>query len=169
VHQSVLAHAPSNLSFDVFEDRDATDGGISGTVDDGDGKGYLYVSITTTPHNLQANPCSDPEFAQGSTCRVQPLADGAVLVTRSAANHDGIVDVMAEVLRPDGTGVHAQAVNAWWPGLAAVMESGTFTSPEDKERASQPTVTRAEPVLSLLQLGDLLVAVAADLDGAFAR
>ncbi|MDX6273264.1 MAG: hypothetical protein QOJ92_474 [Frankiales bacterium] len=169
LHESVLAHAPAALSFDVSEDKDATDGGISGTVDDGDGKGYLYVSITTTPRNLQPNPCGDPEFAQGQPCVVRPVADGAVLITRSAVNYHGVVDVMAEVLRPDGTGVHAQSVNAWWPGMAEVIASGTFTSPADKERATRPEITRAEPVLSLQQLADLLVAVSADMQDSFAR
>jgi hypothetical protein len=168
VHRSVLAHTDPALSFDVREEDGPHEGGIYGTVDDGQGKGSLYVSATTVPGNLQAHPCADPEFTRGMACTVTPLAEGAVLIKRWPARAGDVVDTSAEVLRADGTGLHAQVVNAWWPAMVD-LPSGTRVTAEEKRAMATPTVTRAEPVLTLQQLADLLVAVVADVADAFPR
>jgi hypothetical protein len=148
MYDTITSGSPAGWNFDLTHDRLDGDWRIDGNVDDGAGPGRLYVDVTTRPGNLEADPCSDPEFTQGARCYRVPQPNGDLLVLRDIVTDPGGTKTIEVVLiHPDRSGISAEAGNFRAPVLP---EPGHPSSSE---------VTRDQPLYEVGQLGKLVLAL----------
>ncbi len=146
---TIRAASPPHWTFDLTPGRLDGDWTLDGTVDDGSGPGRLMIDVTDRPGMLEAHPCSDPEFTQGAPCVEEQGVGGSLLVLRDVLDQKGNKTIEVVLVRPDRSGIGAEAGN--W------IISGT---PGNAGGGSNEQVTRADPVFSVEQLGNLVQAVA---------
>jgi hypothetical protein len=152
MYDTITSASPAGWSFDLTHDRLDGDWRIDGNVDDGAGPGRLYVDVTTRAGNLEADPCSDPQFTMGSPCETQHLDTGDTLVLRDVHTDPGGTKTIEVVLiHPDRSGISAEAGNFSAPELPA--------GPVSQSQLSSAQVTRDDPLYEVVQLGKIMVAV----------
>jgi hypothetical protein len=150
---AIQGASPPGWQFALHSDRLDGDWRLDGTVDDGSGPGRLSVDLTMRPGMLVGHPCADPEFRQGGRCIERPLGDGALLVLRGVVrDNGGMKTIEAVLIHPDGSGGGAEAGN--WT-IEPLSTAGSIS----QSQLSAPTVTRAEPLYTVEELGRLLQAV----------
>jgi TolB protein len=151
--EAVRASSPPGWRFTLGRDRLDGDWRIDGDVDDGSGPGRLSVDLTLRPGMLQADPCADPEFRQGARCVRRRLPNGDLLVLRDiVVDPGGMKTIEVVLVHPDRSGVSAEAGN--W--TIATLPNGT---PLSQGELPKPRVTRADPLYTVDQLAQLVLAV----------
>ena len=158
VQRIVLAQSPQGWTYDLHQGISPNDDGVEGTVDDGAGKGRVYVSVTSVPGNLTRKPCEDSEFVAGATCTATPLGGGRTLIQRGLVEGKGVRTLVVGVVHDDGTGVYAESANAWWPFIDQVA-SGERVTAERKAELARADITRELPVYTTSQLSEVVQAV----------
>ncbi|MDP9341325.1 MAG: hypothetical protein M3Q23_04260 [Actinomycetota bacterium] len=146
---TIRAASPPHWTFDLTPGRLDGDWTLDGTVDDGSGPGRLMIDVTDAPGKLEAHPCSDPEFTQGAPCVEEQGVGGSLLVLRGVLDQNGNKTIEVVLVRPDRSGIGAEAGNWIISGTSGNSGGG-----------SNEQVTRADPVYSVDQLGNLVQAVA---------
>jgi hypothetical protein len=102
---------------------------------------------------LQADPCADPEFRQGARCIRRPLPNGDLLVLRDiVADPGGMKTIEVVLVHPNRSGIGAEAGN--W--TIAALPNGT---PLSQGELPKPRVTRPDPLYTVDQLAQLVLAV----------
>jgi WD40-like Beta Propeller Repeat len=150
---AIRASSPPGWRFTLGSDRLDGDLRIDGDVDDGSGPGRLSVDVTLRPGMLEADPCADPEFRQGARCVRRRLPNGDLLVLRDiVADPGGMKTIEVVLVHPDRSGVAAEAGN--W--TIATLPNGT---PLSQGELPKPRVTRRDPLYTLDQLAQLVLAV----------
>lgn len=145
----VRAHTPASWTVTT---QSSTEDGWTGDVDDGRGAGQLAIGLSPHPGSLQQHPCADREFVAGGKCEETELGGGRRLVVSEKVDSRGWRTVEVVVVHRDGGGVDVTAANGTVPAVAA----GTvFASGGDKDRATQPTVTRVAPLYDAQGLTDM--------------
>ena len=118
---------------------------LDGNVDDGRGPGRLFISVTSHRGVMLASPCLDQEFVQGGRCTMRVLADGSRLFLRDIVEANDVRTVTVAFVRIDRSGITAEASNF----------------PIDQAGPARDGVapTREDPILSVAQLGELVLAI----------
>jgi hypothetical protein len=143
--------SPPGWKFNLSSDRLDGDWRLDGWADDGSGPGRLFVTVTARPGMLTAHPCADPEFRQGGRCEERPLANGDLLVLRDVIEDaGGVRTIQVVIVHPDRSGVAAEAGNWIIDGIPPSVTQGDLPTPE---------ITRADPVYSVGQLADVVLAI----------
>jgi TolB protein len=151
--EAIRASSPPSWHFTLGSDRLDGDWRLDGDADDGSGPGRLYVDVTLRPGMLEADPCGDPEFRQGARCIRRRLPNGDLLVLRDiVADPGGMKTIEVVLVHPDRSGVGAEAGN--W--TIAALPNGT---PLSQGELPKPRVTRPEPLYTVDQLAQLVLAV----------
>jgi hypothetical protein len=151
--EAVRASSPPGWRFTLGRDLLDSDWRLEGDVDDGSGPGRLSVDVTLRPGMLEADPCADPEFRQGARCVRRRLPSGDLLVLRDIVGDPGGMKTIEVVLvHPDRSGVGAEAGN--W--TIATLPNGT---PLSQGELPKPRVTRSDPLYTVDQLAQLVLAV----------
>jgi hypothetical protein len=150
---AIRASSPPGWTFALNSDRLDGDWRLDGDADDGSGPGRLSVDVTVRPGMLEAHPCADQEFRQGARCEERPLSNGDLLVLRDIVmDAGGMKTIEVVLIHPDRSGVGAEAGN--W--TIAALAGGTPISQSD---LPTPQVTRADPLYTVDQLAQLVLAV----------
>jgi TolB protein len=153
MRDAIRVSSPAVWRFTLGSDRLDGDWRIDGDVDDGSGPGRLSVDVTLRPGMLEADPCADPEFRQGARCVRRPLPDGDLLVLRDVvADPGGMKTIEVVLVHPDRSGIGAEAGN--W--TIATLPNGT---PVSQGELPTPRVTRQDPLYTVDQLAQLVLAV----------
>jgi hypothetical protein len=157
VYLTVRAHTPD--AWRITDARTDRGGSWFANVDDGEGAGRLYVGYSPHPGSLQQHPCSDPEFARGTTCTETQLdTDRRLVVSEVPASVDnGYPSRHAVIIHVDGGGTYVESDNATWPVID--LPPGTRVTPEEKRRMSLGTINRPQPTYSTDQLVELVTAL----------
>ncbi len=151
--EAIRASSPPGWRFTLGSDRLEGDWRLDGDADDGSGPARLYVDVTLRPGMLEADPCADPEFRQGARCVRRPLPNGDLLVLRDIVIDAGHMKTIEVVLvHPDRSGIGAEAGN--W--TIAALPNGT---PISQSELPTPRVTRPDPLYTVDQLAQLVLAV----------
>jgi Tol biopolymer transport system component len=153
MRDAIRVSSPAGWRFTLGSDQLDGDWRIDGDVDDGSGPGRLSVDVTLRPGMLEADPCADPEFRQGARCVRRPLPDGDLLVLRDVvADPGGMKTIEVVLVHPDRSGIGAEAGN--W--TIATLPNGT---PVSQGELPTPRVTRQDPLYTVDQLAQLVLAV----------
>ncbi len=151
--EAIRASSPPGWHFTLGSDRLDGDWRLDGDADDGSGPGRLYVDVTLRPGMLEADPCADPEFRQGARCIRRRLPNGDLLVLRDiVADPGGMKTIEVVLVHPDRSGIGAEAGN--W--TIAALPNGT---PVSQGELPKPRVTRPDPLYTVDQLAQLVLAV----------
>jgi len=150
---AIRASSPPGWTFTLNSDRLDGDWRLDGDADDGAGPGRLSVDVTLRPGMLESDPCADHEFRQGAPCVKRQLSNGDLLVLRDIViDAGGMKTIEVVLIHPDRSGIGAEAGN--W--TIAALPDGTPVSQSDLPK---PQVTRADPLYTVDQLAQLVLAV----------
>jgi len=147
----IKANSPSGFAFD-FGGGGTNQSSVDGTADDGAGPGRVYVWVSSSPGSMTREPCGDPEFAAGVSCRETHLAGDAILSVRGLVDYQGIQTYEIALTHADGSGVGAEVGNFTVPPLPARASS-------ERLRALRPTVTRPSPIYGAPHIAAIVQAV----------
>jgi hypothetical protein len=151
--EAIRGSSPPGWRFTLTGDRLEGDWRLDGDADDGAGPARLFIDVTLRPGMLEADPCADPEFRRGGRCVKRSLPNGDLLVLRGViVEADGLKTIEVVLIHPDRSGVGAEAGN--W--TMATLPDGSAMSQGD---LATPRVTRSDPLYTVEQLADVVLAV----------
>jgi hypothetical protein len=146
---AITAQRPA-YRFRLTPDRLDGDWRLDGDADDGFGAGRLFVVVTKKRGAMTANPCVDRDFTQGGRCASRVLANRDRLVLRDVVDFEGIKTIEVALIHPDRSGISAEATNFAMAGLLP---------PQAGRNTKVPPITRPEPVYTVTELAELVLAI----------